>query len=71
MTADSIDDAMPDPSDAAYVAVLRCTACGATGQMYSTGEPRPEQYWDCDDCGTNDAKHDIILMSDAGQEVDR
>jgi hypothetical protein len=47
---DSIDDVMPDPSDAPYVSILQCTECGATGRLYSTAEPRPEQYRDCPEC---------------------
>jgi len=69
--SDTIDDVMPEPKDAPYVSVLRCTECDATGRMYSTDEPRPEQYWDCEKCGTEAAEHDIILMSDAGEQVTR
>lgn len=69
--SDSINEVMPDPADAQYVSVLQCVECGATGRMYSTAEPRAEQYWDCADCGTEVAKHDIIVMSDAGQRVER
>jgi hypothetical protein len=68
---DSIDDVMPDPSDAPYVSVLECTECGATGRLYSTAEPRPEQYRDCPECDTEAAEHDILMMSNTGTEVTR
>ena len=68
---DSIDDLMPEPEDAQYVSVLECQVCSATGRMYSTGDPRPKQYWDCGECGTDDAEHRIIMKSDSGQQVTR
>ena len=70
--SETLDDVLPDDrADYQTVAVLRCDTCGATGRMYSTGEPRREQWWDCTACGTNDAKHTVVMASVDGSEVRR
>lgn len=68
----SIDDVFPnDQIDYRTLAVIECVECGATGRMYSTGEPRHWQWWDCEECGTDDAKHRVIMSTQDGAEVER
>jgi len=69
---DDIDDAFPERrEDYPTVAIIKRETCGETGEMYSTGEPRKEQYWDCEACGTDDAKHTLVMSTDSGREVGR
>jgi len=68
---DNIHDVFPDdPSDYETVALLECAECGETGRMYSTGRPRRQQWWDCEACGTTDAKHRVVLSTQNGVPVE-
>lgn len=64
----SADELFPEPEDAKFVAILECSECGATGHCYSDTEILDErQWWDCDECGTEAAKHDVVMQTTRGE----
>lgn len=68
----SAEDLFPDPKDAKYVAILECTECGATGHCYSDAEIVDEyQWWDCEECGAECVKHDIVMQTTGGETPTR
>lgn len=72
MSDGGIADLFPDPAEAAYVALLKCTACEATGHCYSDSEILDErQYWDCDECGEEAVKHDVVMQTAGGEAPSR
>lgn len=69
-TTHSIEDVFPDPGGAKFVALLACSECGQTGHCYSDSDILDErQYWDCEKCGTEAAKHDVVLKSRNGEVI--
>ena len=67
--ANTIDDIMPDPEAPQWVAIIECQVCGEQGTMFSTHEPREEQYWDCEACGSTDARHEVVVASNTSQPI--
>ena len=68
----SVEDLFPEPEDATYVAVLACSECGATGHCYSDTEILDErQWWDCEECGAETVKHDVVMQTTGGEEPSR
>jgi len=65
----TIDDIMPDPEAPQWVAIIECQLCGEQGTMYSTHEPREEQYWDCEACGAEDVRHVVVVASNTSEPV--
>lgn len=62
----------PEPDKAEYVALLACSACGATGHCYSDSEIVDKyQYWDCDECGEEAVKHDVVMQTTGGEVPER
>jgi uncharacterized Zn finger protein len=66
----TIDDLMPDPEAPQYVAIIECEFCGHQRTMFSTDEPRDTTYWDCDECGADDAPHHSVMKSNTSQTVE-
>jgi len=74
MTDDSpttSDDVVPNPVDANWVTVLRCTQCGYEGRMYGNHEPaRDDYYWKCNECSPDEyVEHRVVLTTNAGSTV--
>jgi len=69
----TIDDLIPDPIDADWVTVLRCTSCGFEGRMYGNHKPeRDEYYWHCQECSPDEyVEHEVVVTTNAGSTPER
>lgn len=59
---------IPDNMD--WGSIIACDYCDSSGVMLSTHEPEREQwFWDCDECGREDASHRLVMKTDSVEEL--
>jgi DNA-directed RNA polymerase subunit RPC12/RpoP len=65
----TVDDLI-NMAESGWLSIIECTNCGFRGQMHSTGEPVPKQYWECQECGV-ECRHEIVMKSSVGEDNTR